>query len=712
MKKFFCVRQHDDTDCGAACLATVFKNYGLKIPLAKIRQEAGTDTQGTNAYGMIETAAKFGFDAKAVEADNNTLFSDYPLPAIAHIITKKDTLHFVVIHKITDKYIIIADPAKGIVKYKSQEFLEIWTHLLILISPNEYFKPGNEMKGALKRFFPLLKTQKWLFIKVFLSSLIVTMLGIASAFYTQYLLDMIIPNKLENMLIILSLSVIALYFLQSILEWYRAFLFLYLSQRIDLNLFLEYYKHVLRLPMSFFGSRKIGEIISRFQDTQSIRELISGAALTVMMDSIMVIIGGIFLYNQDPLLFGVCFIIIILYAIIVIIYNKRLRESNENVMEDNAQLSSRLVETLSGIQTIKSFNAESQINIEAENRFRKLLKSSFKLNIDINIQNTLKNFLQMISGVIILWFGAYKVFDGSMTVGNLITFNTLLAYFLTPIKNLIDLQPQIQTAIIASERVSEVLDLEVEEEKNEKFELKEFKDKIEITNLFFRYGMRKLVLQDINITIQKGERVAFIGESGCGKTTLAKLLMNFYTPERGNILIDGNDVANITKKSIRDRIAYVPQEIFLLSGTILENLTLGLENINMDEVISISEVTKISDFINEFPLKFKTKVEENGLNFSGGQRQRIAIARALLKKPDILILDEATSNLDTITEGTIQRMINQFNSEMTIIIIAHRLSTIKNCDKIYVFNQGMVVESGDHNSLINGKGLYYDFLQY
>jgi ATP-binding cassette subfamily B protein len=711
--KYNCIKQYDMTDCGAACLATISKQYGLKIPITKIREVAGTDRQGTNALGLIKAAEQLGFNAKGVKGNQEAFFSEFPLPAIAHVVVDGTLLHYVVIHKITKKQVIIADPAKGIVKYTPEDFFKLWTGVLILLTPSQAFKKGKETKGLFERFFHLLVPQKGLLIQVFLASLVYTVLGIIGAFYMKFLLDEILPYGLMNTLHILSIGMIGLYILQVILSGFRAHLLLYLSQKLDIALLLGYYEHVLKLPMNFFGTRKVGEIISRFQDAGHVRDAISGATLTMMIDTLMVVVGGIILYMQDSLLFGVAFMIILFYGVIVFGFNRALKKGNQKQMENNAQLTSYLVESLNGIQTVKAFNAERKINMETESKFIKLLRSIFKLSVTTNLQALLKGLVELIGGVAILWVGAYRVLGGNMSVGSLITFNSLLAYFLSPMKNLINLQPQLQTAMVAAERLGEILDLlpENDEGEEKKINPAQLDGAIALKNIDFRYGTRQLVLKNINMNIQKGKRIALVGESGCGKTTLVKLLLNFYPIEKGDILIDGNNILDINREALRERIAYVPQETFLFSGTILENLSLGSREVGMEEVIEAAKMAKAHDFINELPLRYNTHLEENGANLSGGQRQRLAITRAILKKPDILILDEATSNLDSITEAAIENTINTFSKGMTTIIIAHRLSTIKRCDQIFVMDKGEVMEQGSHEELLSQKGRYYKLWQ-
>ena len=717
--KYYCVKQHDITDCGAACLATICKQNGYKIGITRIREVAGTDKQGTNVYGLIKAAEQLGFSTKAVKGNKEAFFSEFPLPCIAHVIVDGSILHYVVIHKISKKQVIISDPAVGIVKLKPEEFFgEVhekdkppkyaWSGVLVLLVKNETFKKGDETKGLFSRFFYLLLPQKKLLLHIFVASLIYTVLGILGAFYFKELLDSVLPDGLRKTLTTISIGVILLNVFKVLLNAFRSHLMLYLSQKLDIALLLGYYRHVIELPMNFFGTRKVGEIISRFNDAGKVRDAISGATLTIMIDTIMACAGAIILYMQNPRLFGIAVIIVMLYGIIVTLFHRSYEKLNRKQMENNSQLTSYMVESLNGIQTVKSYNAERKVNRETEVKFVKLLRSVFNLSWVSNIQASLKFFIELVGGVIILWVGGVSVINGEMTIGALITFNSLLAYFLDPIKHLIDLQPQIQTAVVAADRLGEILELEAEKDESEykKMTPESLSGDIEIKNLNFRYGTRKLVLENIDITIKNGQKVAFVGESGSGKTTLSKLLLNLYSAESGEILINGNNIKDINIETLRERIAYIPQETFLFSGSIFENLTLGLDNATMDDIIDASKMAQAHDFINELPLRYQTRLEENGTNLSGGQRQRLAIARAMLKKPDILILDEATSNLDAITERALDRTIHEFAGNMTTIFIAHRLSTIKNCDVIYVMDKGKIIESGTHKELILQGGKY------
>ncbi|WP_294186695.1 peptidase domain-containing ABC transporter [uncultured Clostridium sp.] len=710
LKKYNCIKQHDIKDCGAACLATISKQYGLKTPISKIREVAGTDLNGTSAYGVIKAAEALGFTAKGVKASKpEDIFSEFPKPSIAHVIIDGSLLHYVVIHKVSKEEILIADPANGIVKYTPEEFFKIWTGVLVVMVPAPTFEKGDETKGLFQRFWGLIKVQKNLLVNIFISSILITLLGIIGSFYFKFLLDDILPNNSNKSLLVISLAMIGLSIFKIITEFFRSLLLIHMSQNIDIPLLLGYYNHVIDLPMNFFGTRKVGEIISRFNDAGKIRDAISSATLTLMIDTLMAVVGGVILYMQSSKLFWFCFIPIVFYLALVFIFKKSLEDVNRDVMEDNAKLTSYLVESIEGIETVKAFNGERKVNLETEKKFIKFIKSVFKYGYVNNLQGSLKNTVKGIFGIFILWIGAYLALKGDITVGTLISFNALLAYFIEPIERMINLQPQLQSAMVAADRLGEILDLELEKSKDEdkKINPNTLLGNINFKNIDFRYGTRQLVLKNINMDIKPGEKIALVGESGSGKTTIAKLLMSFYNTEKGEIIINNYNIKDINKEALRDKMSYISQDSFFFSGSIKENLQFANEDATYEEIIEVCKQAQIHDFINSLPLRYETPLEEKGTNLSGGQRQRLAIARALIKKPEILIMDEATSNLDSITEKAIEKTIEECTKNVTTIIIAHRLSTIMRCDRIYVMDKGEVIEEGNHEELLKKQGYYY-----
>lgn len=709
LKKYYSVLQRDETDCGPACVLTVAKQYKSNFSVAKLRDVMGTDKNGTNIVGILKGLEYSGFDSKAVKVEDRKIDNSVSFPLIAHIQTKENLLHYVVVHNVTKKSIIISDPAIGIKKYTHEKFSEIWTGILILIDPKKNFEKRNENDNSLMRFFYVLKNQKSLLWNIFLTSMLYTFLGIISSFYFKFLVDYVLKDKLVTTLNILIIGVIMLEIIKIFLSIFRGFLLMFLGQRIDVSILFGYYNHMIRLPMKFFSSRKAGEIISRFSDADNINDTVAETVLSLMLDVIMSVVGGIIVYFQNQYLFFISVVLLLLYTIIVFSFKGILKKVNREVLENNSQMTSLVIQSINGMETIKTYNLEKRIQDETEFKYLKVLKSSLKRTKIGIFLGTLSEIVELLGSMAIIWVGSMQVINGKLTLGEMMVFNTLLGYFTEPVKNLIGLQPTIQTAMVSADRLGEVIDLDIEQ-KDERIIPNNLKGDIEIKNLDFRYGTREQILKNINMKIKKGEKIALVGESGSGKTTLAKLFLKFFDFEKGEININDFNIKDIDITFLREKISYISQDIFLFNNTIKENLILN-ETIKMEEVIEMAKKINAYDFINQLPQRFNYVIEENGANLSMGQKQRLSILRALLKKPDILIMDEATSNLDTITENIIQNTLNNLDMEMTIIIIAHRLSTIRMCDRIYVLDKGEIIESGTHEELVNMKGKYYKLLK-
>lgn len=502
--KYACVKQYDKTDCGAAVLATICKHYGRRTTISRLREAAGTDNIGINLTGIVKAATKLGFDASAVKGDAEALFEDIPLPAIAHIVTDKGLLHYVVIHKITQEFIIIADPAVGIVKKSVKDFCAMWTGVLVILTATERFKQGTDTQSISQQFFSIIKPHWRLLLGIFLFSAIYMCLGFVGTYYFRIIIDNVVPSGNAQLLHTVSFCVIT------------AYIFLVL----DMSLLYGFYSHVLKLPMSFFDTRKNGEIISRFNDAVHMRDAISNAAVSMVMDTVMAIVGGILLFTQDAHMFGVAVIIVVIYALLVLVFNKPYEEQNRKSMENSALSTSYVVESLNGVQTVKSHGYEEKARRTVKDKLACLLQSSFKLGVISNKQETMKRAAELIGTTIVIWLGASRVMGGDISLGGLISFYALLAYFLNPIKNLIDLQPQIQTAVVAAQRLSDIMELDGEH--YAPATIGHLQGDIEFKNVTFRYGMRNPVLKDVSFKIKQGQCVAFVGESGAGKSTIAK----------------------------------------------------------------------------------------------------------------------------------------------------------------------------------------------
>lgn len=751
------IYQHDHRDCGAACIAMISAFYGLKLPLSRVREYTKTDNEGTNIYGLVDGASKIGLVGSALCGSPKELIDgisagEIQCPFVAHIVSDSGLLHFVVVYRYHRGKFYIADPGKG--KYKLDEdcFFGCWTGNVVTYEKGENFATGNYTKGVYKKYFNLLKGLHGKLVSVFLISLIISAIGICGALVFQLVIDNFTiesetcteenceeehdhseddENHSEALIIdtddsaspidfvlnaiaelvsksgfsTIFVCLIGLYLLQSIIQIIRGRLIIDVSKKIDIKLILQYYNHIIDLPVSSVLQRQTGEYLSRYSDASAIRDAISGATLTLMLDTVMVVAAGVILYIENKILFAVSLIMVVIYAIIVIAFRKPIEHSNRKVMENDAKLQSFFKESLDGIETVKAANSDKKVKNIMSTKFMAFLNSVIHADIVSLIQNTLSDAAELIGNVIILWLGFSFVLASQISIGGLISFYALLSYFTSPIKNLIQLQPQLQTAFVAAERLDDILEQEIEKHNTADNDFPII-ETLDICNIDFRYGNRELLLKNLNISLKKGEKIALVGESGSGKTTIAKLLLNFYSSENGEIKINGKPIQELNLSQLRNNVAYVDQNTFLFADTIRNNLKLGSTNASDEDIYKACETANILSFINSLPMGLDTFIDENGANLSGGQKQRLALARALLKKPQLLILDEATSHLDAVTEMSIQNVIMDSCSDLSCIIIAHRLSTIKRCDKIYLLRHGTVTECGTHDELIKQQGEY------
>lgn len=724
-KKVKCIKQIDPKECGPVCMAMISDYYGFRVSVSKLREYGGTDLQGTNIKGIIKIGEYLGLDVKGVRAETPTALFKIELPAIAHIITTEGMTHFIIIEKIKNNKIYIVDPAKGKKKEKLEDFVKYWTGILLLIKRNQNFKKGDESIKFLPMIFRLLRPNKWLILGIFIASLFLNLCGFVSTFYFKFLVDEIVPNGLIKSLHIISIGILLIYIIQNILSFARSQLTLYLGMRTDKALMVGYYNHVLSLPINFFETRKTGEIISRFMDANKIRDAVASAVVIALMDVVMLIAGSIILYLVNVTLFLITLLAVPIYILLAYSFQKKYNKYNEEQMEENAKLNSYVVESVRGISTIRSYTGEREVFIKVEHYFIEVLKKVFKLGKYTNIQSAIKGFLDLAISLFILWMGSQFVIEGAMTLGELLTFNALVIYFLGPIERIIELQPKLQSANIAAKRLGEILDLKAEDDSqygnpinttilDDYSQQQQYWD---IKNVSFGYGNRGKVLKNLNFKIYPKEHIAFVGESGSGKSKIAKLLVSYYQPDEGEIIVNGSKLENINKRYLRSKISYVTQNSFFFSASIRENLLYGIEFIPSEEkIIGACKNAEIHDFIEGLPRKYDTILEENGGNLSGGQLQRLAIAKALLKQPYLLILDEATSALDSTTEQKIIKNLrklqlkkdNGVEEKPMIITIAHRLSTIKHADNIIVLKEGEIIEAGSHDNLLKNKNEYYE----
>ena len=707
MKSSTLIKQHDMRDCGAACLASVAGHYGLQLPIAKIRQLCHTDKRGTNALGLIQGLEQMGFNAKGVKASLENL-PQAPLPAIAHTIFKEQFQHYVVIYKIHKGKISVMNPAYGKIEtYTTEEFAKIWIGVLILLEPNEYFEQRNEKTSLYQRFYQLIQLHRSILLQALVGAIFYTLLGLSTSIYIQKITDYVLVDGNRRLLNLLSVIMIVLLLFQIFLGVMKSVLTLQTGQKIDKYLILGYYKHLLKLPQRFFDTMRVGEIISRVNDAVKIRTFINDVSIQIVVNVFIVLFSFALMFTYYWKLALIVALVIPFYLGIYVITNWLNKKVERRMMEESAELESHLVESLNAVKTIKQFGAEIYANNKTDIHFSTLLKTIYKSVLNDLFSDNTSEFISRIFTIVLLWVGAGYVIDREITPGELLSFYALIGYFTSPVSQLIDMNKSIQNALIASDRLFEIMDLE-QEEVTDKIELTaEQIGNINFENVTFSYGSRREVFKDFSCVIEKGKTTAIVGESGSGKTTLATLIQNLYPVNSGKITIGDYEVRYLSHYSLRTLIGVVPQQIDLFSGNVIENIAFGEDFPDMQRVIDLTKQLGILSFIEQLPNGFQTHLGENGSQLSGGQRQRIAIARALYKNPEILILDEATSSLDTDSEQVIQAALNELKrTGKTLIVIAHRLSTIAHSDTILVLKNGQLIEQGTHQELLARETTY------
>ena len=732
------VRQHDTTDCAAASLAMVCLHYKKEITITKLRDMMGTDLKGTNLVGLQKAANELGFTTAAVRVDRENFLSDFTLPCIAQVITDQGLAHFVVIFKKTTikddearhkhivkeeqlrqdenkkykckDYVVIGDPANELKKISLDEFYKNFTGVLLLMNPTAEFKPGKQKKGGmLKRYLDLLLPQKKLFIYAIVASVLMTVLGIVSSIFNRALMDEVLPYGLQSLLITLILVFSVVSLTSTLISTVRQWILIYLSIKVDIPLMLGYFGHVFKLPMKFFATRKTGEITTRYSDAGTIKSVLTNIALSVVMDVVMAVATGIILFRMNSTLFSISLFTSLLSLLLVIIFKQPYKRINEETMQQSAILNSQMIESLRGIETIKCNAGEDRELENLEREYIKSLKISLKSSKISTGQSLISSLISTILGMVTTYVGIMQVLNGQLTLGGYMAFSTLSSYFTSPISELINMQMSIQEASISMKRLTEIMDYESEQKPDQEYtEMEQIDGDIEFKDVTFRYGNRSPALNHISFTIPKGKKVALVGSSGSGKSTITKLLLKYYEPESGEIDVNGVNLDEYSNSSVRRAISYVPQNIELFSKTIYDNIRISRPEATLDEVKAAAKKADAYEFIRKLPLQFHTFLEEAGNGLSGGEKQRIALARAFLKDSNLYILDESTSNLDFGTENIIFDMIYNQLADRSMLIVAHRLSTVRDCDMILVMDHGEIVERGTHDELLAKQGRYYD----
>jgi ATP-binding cassette subfamily B protein len=703
------IKQRDLTDCGAACLASVAAHYKHRLPVARVRQLAGTGVRGTNVAGMIEAAEKIGFEAQGVKGKKESL-PKIPLPAIAHLTVQDNKLHhFVVICRAHKKNLVYMDPADGKKHRETYEtFEKKWTGVLILLQPSRSFTAGDETISRAGRFLHLLRPHKAVLAQVLTGAVVYTLLGLSTAIYMQKITDNVLTEENMPLMNLLTLGMILILILQIAVGVFRSVFTVKTGQQIDLQLILGYYKHLLRLPQQFFDGMRTGEIISRINDAVKIRTFINEVAVNLIVNALIILFSFALMFTYYWKL-ALCLLIVIpLYCGIYFVANRFNARIHRKLMENSADLEAQLVESVNAAGTIKRFGLEEFADLKTEILFTRLLKSSYRASMNNVFTANATQFSSRLFAIILLWAGAGFVIGQQLTPGELLSFYALVGYFTGPMESLISSNRQFQEARIAADRLFEIMDLQ-KEENGEKVRLtREMIGDIRFEQVCFRYGSRTPVFRELTIHIKKGSVTAVVGESGSGKSTLISLLQYLYPLQKGHIYIGAQDIQYLDNNTLRQLVSVVPQQIDLFAGDIIENIAVGDLEPDWQRILEICGQLGLLPFIEKLPNGFHTFLGENGATLSGGQKQKLAIARALYRDPEILIMDEATSSLDAHAEHEVQQTIHHLRGKgKTIILIAHRLSTVMHADQIYVLKKGELVGQGTHHELMAEQGDYY-----
>ncbi|QIR37112.1 ATP-binding cassette domain-containing protein [Tolypothrix sp. PCC 7910] len=698
--------QQSASDCGAACLVMVSRYWGKRFSVNRLRDIANVDRNGASLRGLLTTAESLGFATRPVKASLNQL-AKQKLPAIVHWEGK----HYIVVYEITPKQVIVADPGIGQRTLSHAEFQAGWTGYTLLLQPTAMLKDAKETSTPFWQFFELLKPHSLVMLEVFIASVFIQIFGLITPLFTQLILDRVVVQQSQLTLTAVGIGLLIFSLFRVAMTGLRQYLLDHTANRIDLALIVGFIRHTLRLPLSFFESRYVGDIISRVQENRKIQRFLSGEALSIFLDllTVFIYVGLMFWYSWKMAL--LVLVIIPPFALLALIATPFLQRISREIFNAVANESSYLIEALTGVRTVKATAVEHTVRWHWEELLNKEIRTNFSGQVISNRLQIFSNTIEAVVTTALLWFGAHLVIENQLTIGQLVAFNMLLGNIITPFQRLIVLWNQFQEVVIAVERINDVLDTEPEEDLQHQARqnLPYIRGNIRFENVTFRYHPESdiNILENLSFEVKPGQMVALVGRSGSGKTTISKLVLGLYPPTDGKVLIDGQDITSISLRSLRQEVGVVDQDTFLFGGTIRENISLGHPGVSLTEVIEAAKLAGADDFIKKLPMGYETQIGEGGGLLSGGQRQRIAIARALLGNPRLLILDEATSHLDTESERIIQQNLNTILKGRTTLVIAHRLSTVQNADVILVLDKGVLIESGTHAELMAKRGHYF-----
>ena len=711
VKRFALIEQAEETDCGAACLAMICRHHDLSMTLGKLREMANVTTEGATLDSLARVGESLGFTTRGVECTYQSLLG-FELPFIAHW----EGYHYIVVYGVSKSHVWIADPALGFRKLSVAEFEKGWTGTCLLFTPGSDMMQQSVTRSPWVRFVRMLQPHKALLGYLLIATLVIEVLSVAPPVIVQNILDRVIVHQSYDLLTVLIIGFVLIQVFTQFTSLLRTFLANFMVRNLDFSMMSQFFRHSLSLPIAFFAKRRTGDIFARFQENHTIRQFLTESTISTLLNVLMMFIYFVvmFMYNVQMTLLLIALVIPL--ALLTVVITPRIKYYARRTFEASTDAEATLMETLSGAETIKAMGIERSMRMRWERKYAHALNviyRSQKFEAWVDLVG------QLLNGsitIIMLWVGANLVLSQELTIGQLIAFNMLTGSVLSPVMGLIGLWDELQEALVAMERLGDVLEIEPEQKPQDlpsRIMLPDLRGDVRLENVYFRYGGNETpyVLENISFEIKAGETVAIVGHSGSGKSTLAKLLVGFYPPSEGKITIDGYDLNLLDKEYYRGQVGYVMQNNLLFSGTIAENIALGDENPERKRIMEVARLADAHGFISKLPQAYEQTVGERGMGLSGGQIQRLCIARALYHDPGLLIFDEATSALDTQSEASILKNMQPIFEGRTALVIAHRLSTVMNADKILVLYQGGIVEQGTHQELLDQHGMYFQLIQ-
>jgi ATP-binding cassette subfamily B protein len=723
MKNFKFYKQPDTMDCGPTCLRMISKHYKRDISLKKLRNLSETTRLGSSMQGIADAAEQIGFKTLGVKINFDVLKNEVPLPAIAFW----NENHFVVVIKIKNDYVHIADPSHGILKYKKQEFIDNWIGnqinnniqegILLLLEPTQKLKEKEDddvdKKVGIYFLLKYLLNYKKYLIQLAIGLFSISVLQLIFPFLTQSVVDIAIQNKDLHFLYLVLLAQIFIFLGKTVIEIIRSWILLHLSTRINISLISDFLIKLMKLPISFFDSKMTGDLLQRIGDHQRIEQLLTNQSLNVLFSVFNFVVFGIVLAIYNIPIFLIFILGTIIYFTWVSFFMKKRRDLDHKRFAQMSDERSKVMELIQGMQEIKLHNAERNKRWNWEKIQIKLFKISIK-NLRIEqIQSNGASIINEFKNILISFYSAKLVIDGSLTLGMMLSVSYIIGQLNAPISQFLSFIYSYQDAKISIERLSEIHNkVDEEPEGSELIHHLPENHTISLQKVDFRYqGMQEYVITELDLVIPANKMTAIVGSSGSGKTTLMKMLLRFYEPSEGEILLDNTNLNTFSQRTWREHCGSVMQEGFIFSDTIANNIAVGDEIVDKDKLLNAVKIANIREFIESLPLSYNTKIGTEGMGISGGQKQRILIARAVYKNPDFLFFDEATSALDATNEKIIMENLKEFFKGKTTVVIAHRLSTVQNADQIVVLEGGRIIEKGTHQELIDLNGSYYNLVK-